>query len=82
MGDQRCKSLGATAPRNRNETYFQGFHMQENHQVLKRTEAELTVQPASMFSLARAHNEGKDVAAATAWEVCGELVGMVFFPPL
>lgn len=46
--------------------------MQENHQVLKRTEAELTVQPASMFSLARAHNEGKDVAAATAWEVCGD----------
>lgn len=56
--------------------------MQENHQVLKRTEAELTVQPASMFSLARAHNEGKDIAAATAWEVCGELVGMVFLPPL
>lgn len=50
--------------------------MQGNHQVLKRTEAELTVQPASMFSPARAHNEGKDVTIATAvgslWGACGD----------
>lgn len=53
--------------------------MQENHQVLKRTEAELTVHLASMFSPARDHNEGKDIATARAM---GSLWGWSFSHPV